>query len=208
MKSLLLYVADPMCSWCWGFSPVFGHVRERFADRFDTALLMGGLAAGNREPLDASTRESIREHWEHVFEASGQAFDFGFFDREAFVYDTEPACRAVVCARELEPGAEFGMLEGVHRAFYAENRDVTNATVLADVAAAEGLDRAAFSEALEDPKMHLATGNDFSVVRTAGIQGFPALLAGAEERGFTAVTVGYQPYEAIEALLERWLADA
>lgn len=208
MKPLLLYFADPMCSWCWGFSPVITHVRERFADRFDCALLMGGLSPGTREPLDAGTRASIREHWEHVHEASGQAFDFSFFDRETFVYDTEPACRAVVCARELEPGSEFGMLEDVHRAFYASNRDVTDAAVLTDIAAARGFEAQAFAEALDAPETRLATGNDFSVTQTTGVRGFPALLAGAEGLGFTAVTVGFQPFEAIENLLERWLADA
>ena len=29
----LVYFADPMCSWCYGFSPVITALAERFEDR-------------------------------------------------------------------------------------------------------------------------------------------------------------------------------
>ena len=135
-----------------------------------------GLNPDQREPLDERTRSAVREHWQHVIEATGQPFDFGFFDRERFVYNTEPACRAVVTARTLEPGSEFRMLHALHVAFYAANRDVTDAAVLCDIAAGLGFDRDAFATCLDDPKTRLATGNDFMATQSLGIQGFPALL--------------------------------
>src|SRR3712207_8936900 len=45
----------------------------------------------------------FRSHWEHVAELTGQPFEFAFFDRQGFVYDTEPACRAVATVREQRP---------------------------------------------------------------------------------------------------------
>ncbi len=38
-KPLMLYFADPMCSWCWGFSPVIDRVESEFGDRFDLNLV-------------------------------------------------------------------------------------------------------------------------------------------------------------------------
>ncbi len=206
-KPILIYYADPMCSWCWGFSPVFERVHRDCADRFEVALVMGGLRPGTTEPLDEGTKATIREHWEHVHEMSGQPFDFAFFERTDFKYDTEPACRAVVAARELQPGSEFSMLRAVHQAFYAENRDVTDAGMLCDVAEAEGFERRAFQSHFEDQKTRLATGNDFSLTHSTGIQGFPALVAGFEDEGLTAITVGYQPFEAIAPAIEHWLEE-
>src|SRR5215212_11330318 len=135
----LIYIADPMCSWCWGFSPVIDAIRARFGDALPIRLILGGLRPGTTEPMHEKAKRTTREHWEHVREASGQPFDFAFFDREGFVYDTEPASRAVVVARRSAWG--LAMLRAVHRAFYAQNRDVTRAEVLADVAAEVGLDR-------------------------------------------------------------------
>src|SRR3712207_1860168 len=95
----LVYVADPMCSWCWGFSPVIDAIRHRFADALPIRLIMGGLRPGTTKVMDAAAKRTIRTHWEHVQEASGQPFDFGFLDRDGFVYDTEPAAKAVVVVR-------------------------------------------------------------------------------------------------------------
>ena len=86
----LIYFADPMCSWCWGFSPVIEAVRERFGPSLPIRLMLGGLRPGTTEPMTEGSKREICEHWEHVHEASGQPFDWSFFDREGFIYDTEP----------------------------------------------------------------------------------------------------------------------
>jgi putative protein-disulfide isomerase len=97
----LVYLADPMCSWCYGFSPVITALAERFEGRLGLQVVVGGLRAGNTAPMRAEDKDYIREAWTRVGAASGQPFDLSFFDREGFVYDTEPACRAVVTARRL-----------------------------------------------------------------------------------------------------------
>jgi hypothetical protein len=89
----LIYFADPMCSGLRGFAPVIETIRQRFGDALPIRLMMGGLRPGTTKPLDDAGRRTIREHWEQVQAASGQPFDFRYFERERFVYDTEPASR-------------------------------------------------------------------------------------------------------------------
>ena len=38
----LIYVADPMCSWCWGFSPVIDRITPMLRDRAAIRVLPGG----------------------------------------------------------------------------------------------------------------------------------------------------------------------
>lgn len=201
----LVYVADPMCSWCWGFSPVIEHLNERFGAVAPVRLLMGGLRPYNTEPMADKDRAMIREHWEHVAQRTGQPFDFTFFDREEFTYDTEPASRAVVTAQALKPGSGLDMLKAVQQAFYAENRDVTDEDVLTEIAAEEGFATEAFVTALGSESARAATREGFVTSQNAGIRGFPTLLAGAPETGYTMVTHGYQPLEALAEPLEQWL---
>ncbi|WP_230530735.1 DsbA family protein [Microvirga roseola] len=204
----LIYVADPMCSWCWGFSPVIDDISQRFGDDLPIRLVLGGLRPGTTEPLNEKGKETIREHWIHVHEASGQPFDMRFFDREGFVYDTEPACRAVVIARREGIGPALAFLKRVHHAFYAENRDVTDGAVLADLAgeAGLGLSGDAFLQALAAEETRQETWTDFAIAQRAGITGFPTLLAGRGEGAeYAIVTQGFQPGERIVPLLERWL---
>ncbi len=203
-RTLMIHVVDPMCSWCWGFAPVAARLRDAYADGFEPVLLAGGLSPGTRTPLDAATRAQIREHWGHVQEISGQPFDFSFFERGSFVYDTEPACRALVAARALRPGSEFAMLEALHAAFYADGRDVTDPAVLVTVAVEQGFEQAAFAATLEDPATREATAGEFALTRRLGILGYPALLVGDADSGLTAITVGYQDYAPLAVALDAW----
>ncbi len=202
-----MYVADPMCSWCWGFSPVMAAVAERFADRAPVAVRLGGLATGASRVMDAANKSMVREHWRHVEEATGQPFNHGFFSWDGFVYDTEPACRAVVAARRLASDRALPFLKHLHAAFYCDNRDITQPDTLCDLAEDFGFERARFTDEAEHEGTHRETQSDFSFVRRIGITGFPALLGLADER-LTAITVGYRPLEEVQAVVETWLGTA
>jgi putative protein-disulfide isomerase len=201
----LIYIADPMCSWCWGFSPVIESVREHFGRDLPVTLLLGGLRPGTIEGMDDSMRSTIKEHWEHVQAATGQTFDLSFFERERFVYDTEPPSRAVVAVRSIDPGAAFKLLQLIHHAFYAENMDVTDTDVLGSLAGKTGVDMEKFADLFQSKEIRLKTSEDFDTVRQAGINGFPALIAGSDSDGYETITVGYRPWEEIEELITSWM---
>ena len=201
----LLYVADPMCSWCYGFAPVIDGLAEHFGERLPIRLLMGGLRAGNTRPMTEADKGTIAGHWRKVAERTGQPFDFGLFEREGWIYDTEPACRAVVTMRILNPRRALGYKARVQRAFYAENRDTTKAAVLADVAAEAGVDREIFFAEMTSAEARNATFRDFLTAQDSGIRGFPTLLAGDGTGNYLTITNGYRPLEGMADALERWL---
>ncbi len=203
----LVYFADPMCSWCWGFAPVVDAIRARYGDRLPVRLILGGLAIGTTRPLDQHGKQSIRDHWRHVVELTGQPFDVGFFEREGFVYDTEPACRAVVAARRLTAGSGIEFLHHLQRGFYAANQDVTDRATLALLAETFGIERSRFEAELEADATSAETAADFRITRNTGIDGYPALLIGNRRRGYAFVTLGYQPWQTIEGMIDSWLAD-
>lgn len=201
----LIYFADPMCSWCWGFSPVMTQVLENYGDRVALHLIMGGLRAGNTTAMDDAQKSYIRNHWEHVHKRSGQPFDWSFFDREGFIYDTEPACRAVVVARNMDVRLAYAMMHGIQKAFYAEGRDVTSADVLTDVANAVGLAPGTFRTAFETEDAKNFTAQDFATTQQVGVPGYPTLLLGDEGEDLMVLANGYQPFDGIAARLDKAL---
>ena len=200
-----IYFADPMCSWCYGFAPVVAELARRFEGRLPVRLVMGGLRAGNTQPMREKDRDYIRSAWASVAEASGQPFDAAFFDREGFVYDTEPACRAVVAMRRLQPEQALAFKARVSAAFYAHNRDVTHDDVLADIAAESGVDRALFFAELTSAEARNETFRDFMIAKEAGVEGFPVLVAGRQATGYALVTQGFRPLEGLAEAIEDWL---
>ncbi|WP_295470727.1 DsbA family protein [uncultured Pseudomonas sp.] len=207
MSARLVYVMDPMCSWCWGFAPVAEALARQAADSgLPVHLVAGGLRA-NDTALDASTRRYVLDHWQAVAQATGQPFRFEGALPDGFVYDTTPACRALVTARQLDALAAWRLLGLIQEAFYVQGEDVTQAALLASLAEQAGLDRQRFAESFDSAELKAATAADFAWVQGLGIAGFPTLLA--ERNGQLALlTNGYQPVEALAPLLGRWLERA
>jgi putative protein-disulfide isomerase len=195
----LLYFANPMCSWCWGFAPVVGHLAEHHRHRIRITLALGALGRG-REPMRPQDKAFVRGHWEHVAELTGQPFDFAFFDREGFVYDTEPACRAVATVRAAHPDLALPYLHALQRAFYAENRDVTAADELRRVAEAVGCDGEAFEAAFAAPPTRAAVAEEFDQTARLGVTGYPTLLALADGRA-RVVSLGCRSLAGVEKAL-------
>lgn len=195
-----------MCSWCWGFSPVIGKVQDTFGDAAPVRVMVGGLRLGTAHAMRDKDKDYVRSHWEHVRDASGQPFDFSFFDQDGFIYDTEPACRAVVTARKIDDAKALPFLARLHKAFYVENRNTADESELADIAGEFGFDREEFYEVLIAPETREETRGDFWFAQSSGINGFPTLLA-VEDQKAMLVTAGFQPWEALEAPLFGWVAD-
>ncbi|MEE1867131.1 DsbA family protein [Pseudomonas auratipiscis] len=207
MSARLLYVMDPMCSWCWGFAPVAQALIAQARDAgVETHLVPGGLRTGS-SALDASTRGYILDHWQAVNTATGQPFTLEGAMPEGFVYDTEPACRALVAARGLDVERTWILLAAIQQAFYQGGEDVTLAPKLVELAEKAGYERGLFAERFASADVRSATASDITWVQDLGIAGFPTLLA--ERNGQLALlTNGYQPLESLSPLLGRWLQQA
>ena len=202
----LLYIADPLCSWCYGFGPVISQIAERHAGDLPVHVVMGGLRPGETRPSRAKDMDYLRSAWAHVGGLSGRPFNRAFFEREGFVYDTEPGCRAVVTLRHVFPQEALGFLERLSVAFYADNRDMTNPEEIADVAGEAGFNRAEFLAAFHSDEARVGTQRDFALCIEAGIRGFPTLLAGGTGDGYQILTRGYCALEEIEGKLAAWMA--
>lgn len=204
---ILWYVADPMCSWCWGFAPVIERIKAEYGERMKIALLLGGLRPGTTAPVTAAFRAEILHHWRDVQQRSGQPFAFEGALPDGFVYDTEPAARAVVTVGALAPDATFACFKAVQSAFYAGGRDVTRAEVLAGLAEPFGIERARFLDRFESDEMRQRTVMHFRRSRELGVQGFPtAILQNAA--GYALLTSGWRPFEELAPQIDEWLASS
>lgn len=183
----LIYVADPMCSWCYGFGPELQALLEMMPDA-NLDIIVGGLRAYNQEVMSEEQRQSIRGHWAHVAEATGLPFAATGMTQAGFKYDTEPACRTVVATKmladHLSPVQLLSVFRAIQHAFYAEGKDVTDLRLLSDIAVralnetdgAESFDASSFYETLVSPLCMADTRQEFEQCQRWGIRGFPALL--------------------------------
>lgn len=205
LDKTLLYIADPMCSWCWGFSPVMEAIQERYRKQVNIELLVGGLRPGNTERFDAHRRETILGHWRAVHNRTSQPFNFDFQMGEDFTYDTEPASRAVVVIRTLNPALAFAYFKDIQRAFYVENLDVTKEAVLTELAYAHGIVQDTFQKSFNNSDFKQKVWDEFGRCRQFGVSGFPSMLAMDGETP-TPLSHGYLAIEELAPKVDAWLA--
>lgn len=183
----LVYIVDPMCSWCFGFEPALSAVvRER---GLRVELVMGGLAADSDEPMAEEMRGYVQNAWRAVTERTGVEFNHAFWETCEPRRSTYPACRAVIAAGALGgtrgadgmaprlwlDGIAGAMLHAIQRAYYRDARNPSDVATLVGCAEAIGLDGAAFAARLAHPDTELALQRGFGRRSALGATGFPSL---------------------------------
>ncbi len=210
----LMYFSDPMCSWCYGFGPAIEALSTEYADRMPVQMILGGLRPDETRPLPEKMSGEIAHHWEMVHEASGQEFDFDFFKKHPeFIYNTAPACRAVVAAGRGDTPRPMQFQHQLQKMFYAQGQDPTRVEVFEAAAEAAGLDRAEFRRMYDDPETEAITRQNFELARAFGINGYPTVVLrestseGDEEpeEKHILVSRGFLPLPELKDRLEKIL---
>ena len=59
-SNTLLYVHDPMCSWCWGFARAYDELIERLPNGVPVVRILGGLAPDSDEPMPEDMKNYLK----------------------------------------------------------------------------------------------------------------------------------------------------
>ena len=200
----MYYFTDPMCSWCYGFSPAVKKLKENYKD-IDLEIISGGFSPYSKQVVDDEYKEFLAYHWNNVNARSGQFFDHSMkFISDTFRYDTEPSSRALMVIKELLPDQDFVFLSLMQNAFYVEGKDITNGAVLAELAAEIGVEKPVFLERFHSEEMKLKTNQGFQFSRQLGVQGFPTLLT-IDNGNIKVITRGFQDYDGLKIVVDDWL---
>ncbi|KVN53130.1 DsbA family protein [Burkholderia anthina] len=203
----LIYIGDPMCSWCYGFGKELSALTRRVPD-LDLEIVVGGVRAGATDVLDDVGKRFRLGHWTRVQTLSGLPFNrAAFMAREGFVYDTEPVCRAVVTARHfLEGHRLLEAFRAFQHAFYADGLDTTDGRVLAEIATSalrnvgKVITIEEFLRMWSSNDLIAQTRHDFVRARALGATSFPTLLL-EKDGQIHDVAIGYATVDVLERRL-------
>lgn len=203
-EPMLVYVGDPMCSWCWGISPGI----ERLLSEYSLPLevVVGGLRPGpSAQRLDEGLKGFLRGEWSQIETVTGQPFDHGLLDWEDWLYDTEPAAIAVVTMRELATPETFPFFVRLQRAFYAENVDLTDIDSYEQLVVEFPVEPHEFQNRLRSEEARQAAWADFQLARRMGVNSFPTVLLRRGEE-WDLVAYGYRSPDDLATRVEELIA--
>lgn len=202
----LHYVFDPLCGWCYGFSPVIRGFAEAHAGELRVEVVSGGMITGPREGAIGAVAPYIKEAYRDVERATGvrfgQAFLDGVLEEGSAHFSSVPPSVALARFRHERPDEALAFAARLQEAIYRDGLPPADTAAYGALAAEFGLDAAAFVGDLRDPAWAAAAAEDFRRAEAWGVTGFPTLLA--EHRGRLVVLA--RGYVSREELEERFAA--
>ena len=114
-----------------------------------------------------------------------------------FPIPTQAPARIVLWQRELDPGACAGLVSALYRAYFVDDRDISDPDIAADVAVQAGASREGARAAIDDPAIKDALKREVDGAIAKGVFGSPFVF------------VDDEPFWGLDRFdqIERWLAD-
>ncbi|HTO57203.1 MAG TPA: DsbA family protein [Pseudomonadales bacterium] len=175
MRPRIVFVTDPMCSWCWGMASDIERARAEAADRFDFDVLLGGINIGSTHPITDFARSRLAGVWRGVNEVTHVQFGPGLPAGD-FVYNSVRACVAVEAVRAVLGCPPFDYVLRLQRRFFVDGRDVTAVELQRDEAVAAGVAAEAFDAAVQSPQTMTRVRDGFALAKSYGTAALPSVL--------------------------------
>jgi putative protein-disulfide isomerase len=198
---------DPLCGWCFGFSPVVLRIRDEYRDILDVQVIPGGMITGPRVGPVSVMADYVLNAYKRVEEYSGVTFGKPYLDmlrKGTEIQDSEPPCRAIHTFQQAYPQLGLDFAHELQLMQFHEGKSFNDAGTYRELALQFAIHPDRFVTDMETEENKYGTRQEFQWVQAAGITGFPCLvLQKAEE--YYLVSRGFQPYEGVQEVLDRAL---
>ncbi len=201
----LMYVFDPLCGWCYGFSNVI----TAFADahpEMEVEVIAGGMVLGDRVGPLADIAPYLRGAYKNVENRTGIVFGEAYlqelFGEAAMTMDSAPPSRALVAYRSIvrDERAVLRFASAIQKAIYFDGVAPRDVHAWIQLATEFGIDARAFDAAYNDPATEKAMLSGFGKSDALGVTGFPTVLVAHNDQLY-AIARGYADAAALERAL-------
>jgi len=206
IKKRLVYVGDPVCSWCYAFTDTFERIKTEFFGKIDFSYYMGGLVINRDLRINAAMKKLLKKNWKEVENKTGKHINAceKIDGIPPIPYKSDPACRAFMCIKSMDEELAYAFYKGVHHNFYEDLKDISDENNLCDIAGKLGIDKSFFIERFRDKSAEEQVYKAMDKVKALGVRAFPALVA-VDESGKTVLNQGIKPYSHLRDQIKAWI---
>jgi len=177
MVARLYYVHDPMCSWCWGFTPVLTELLSSLPSDIEVIRLLGGLAFDSDESMPIEMQTMLQETWRRIeTKIPGTEFNFDFWTQCQPRRSTYPSCRAVIAARQQDEQFDEGMTRAIQIAYYQQARNPSDLATLIELADELGLEVERFKQDITSVDTQQQLEKEIALSQELFAESFPSLV--------------------------------
>jgi putative protein-disulfide isomerase len=206
MSSKLYYIYDPMCSWCWGYRPVWDLLQQHLPKSIAVEYVAGGLAPDSDCAMPIDQQQMIQNHWRTIEQKLGTRFNHDFWRDNTPRRSTYNACRAAIAAHKQS--CQKPMVEAIQQAYYLRALNPSDVDVLVSVAkelneqTSHTLDVAQFITDINSLETNKELAKQVSLARELTQQGFPSLVLEIDGV-IQQIPLDYSDYKATLAYIQK-----
>lgn len=203
----IIYVGDPMCSWCYGIAPELKKLKYHYDSiGIPFTVIVGGLRPGGGDQWDDNFKEFLKNHWIEIEERTNQPFGFDILKLDSFNYDTEPSCRAYVTAKPWLTDNELAFFEAIQTKFYYKSEDPTTVEFYNSICTEFNIPFDEFKTKFESKALKEATHKEFLLNRSWGVRAYPTILLSDNNQKET-ISRGYSTFETLKEKIDSFLNE-
>lgn len=205
MNEEIIYLYDPLCGWCYGFSPVIVQWQKQLGTEIPFTVLAGGMIVGERVGPIGEVAPYVKTAYKRVEDLSGVRFGQAFLDMMdaggRTIFNSEPPSRAAYILKDAKPYAALEIAHGVQDVIYKLGLDPNLSSSYHLLAEQMGMAVDTFDKQFESHEYHLAVQDEFAQVGRFGVSGFPTVVYRNRDQ-YYLVSNGFTTLDVLDATLQ------
>ncbi|NSL88024.1 DsbA family protein [Chitinophaga solisilvae] len=203
-----IYVFDPLCGWCYGFTPVVLQLQQLHST-MEFEVLSGGMIAGaNKHPWSSMAAYIQREHT-NVEEMTGVKFGPSFLEKllpSAEMMDSEKPSVALTVFKTYQPENALSFAHDMQVALNYDGISLNNDDTYRKLIRKFGLPEDEFISKLHEEHYHQETRQEFDLVHNWGITGFPAAILDTGGQLYLCAR-GFMPLDRLQQTIDKIIQE-
>ena len=203
-KTTVLYVFDPLCGWCYGFSPVMVKLYENYKDNIEFDVISGGMVVGDRIGPLGEKAAYIIEAYKVVEQKMGVKFGDEYVNKvleEGTAIQTSiPASKLLVAFKSLNESQGVLFAHELQNALYHYGVHPDNIEGLLDKSDTFGVKKSDILQLTKSEQVEAAMNHDFELSSRLGVTGFPTVFV-IKDNTINVIARGADSYENVSGRL-------
>ena len=201
IKPTIIYVYDPMCGWCYGFSKVMNKLYDEKQNEYDFDIISGGMVLGPNEGyLSKEFSEYILQAYKRVEDLSGVKYGEAYLNHlrnySLWTSSLTPSL-ALETIKILNPKQAYSFASLMQYAHFYEGKNLSDSNTYTDIILKYQLDISSFNQHMKSEAVNLAALNGFETSQKLGINGYPCVLVKNDQGKYFKVANGFTDYHTL-----------
>jgi putative protein-disulfide isomerase len=205
----ILYIFDPLCGWCYGFSPVIQKIQEDYKSKVDVDIISGGMVVGDRVGPVGAFADYILKALPRLKELTGVEFGEAYIsqlrDNSLFLSSLKPSI-ALEVFKSFNEKDTIVFASSIQKLHYIEGKSLEDDSVYLELIKSYNIDSVEFLTKLNSDNYRVETTNLFKMIQEWGITGFPAVIF-IKNEAFYLIAKGYVDIENLKKTIDKLLAE-